>query len=379
MSRGWSIGALFIGVACGPSVGLDGSSGGEEGGTTGVATTAATPLTTSTSPTPATDTGIDTTDETTGVESTGADESTDTGQDESCRSPWPNVTLIACAPNVERGVLAAAGSTVFFENGGRIHSVDVADGAGPALVVEDAGDVAQMVVDGSLLYWVDFGGGELNRVDLDTSIQQTLGDLTKPNSLVVAGSHVFVSEYYDAGSIHDVDVESWSATVLYPGLDYPGRLVRDGSTLYFATSTNDGNVATPIYQGNTTGDAAVLVYSDTGVIEGMLLDGESMFVARYEYGDSSIERTPVIGPDPTEVLVNTPRHPIGFGLTTDRVYWTEGTSDEFGNSAAVRSVPKAGGDVIDHIEHDDPFFRLLVVDGGTVVFRTRDAVARLDR
>lgn len=370
--------AAVVATACGPSAGGDADASGDGTSTSSVgevgsAETAASPSPTGSITTAAVE------DSTSGAPlgTSGTGSSGDTGQDVSCESPWPNATMIACAGWPDGGVLATSGTSVFYESEGAIYSVDVSSRGGPTMLVADAGDVAWLLAVESQLYWASFLDDEVGRLDLVAGSAETFGGVTRPSSLAVDDDALYVTEYASDGGVLRIDLRRWTAQAVYEGLDHPGRMIVDGEAMLFADSTNNGNVPTPIMRGSTDGDPMATVHSDTGIVQAMVAEGAALYVARYRVAGSSIERTTLDTPSSTEVMANLGRHPIAIALTSERVFWTE--LDVGGeNVGALRSLAKRGGEVIDHIEHNDTLRGVAVTDGEVVVFRTRDGVARLD-
>lgn len=354
-------------MACGPTAGTDGTATGATSSTT----TDEGSGSTSTSSTSGPSDG----DTTSGSTTTGLD-STTTGPDVACESPWPNATVIAC-PGSGNGTLAASGSTVFFETGSSIFSVDASAGGEPELLVEGAGSVVQVLPSGPYLYWVSRSTGEVGRVELETGAVETVAGLGNPSRITTDGELLYVSEYAAAGSVSVVDLAAGTATPLYVDLDSPGDLVLDAGTLFISTSTNNGNNDTPIMQGTPAGDPLSTLYSDNGLFTEMLLDGGALFMARYRVGSSTIERTPIGDPASTEVLAIFDRQPLWIALTTDRVYWIEAFVDA-SNHGYLRSVARAGGAISDHLEADDILGDVVATADDVVVFRSPDGVVRLD-
>jgi hypothetical protein len=286
--------------------------------------------------------------------------------------------MLACAKVTGRGALAVTGESVFYDSEDTIFAVSALIPMEPLELVGGATDVAQLYAHQPYLYWASFSGGEIGRINVPTHSVETVSGFNNPNSITADETHAYVAEYQPDGSVLSVDLGARTKTPLYSDLDYPGRLVRDADTLFFATSTNDGNTPTPIWEGSTSGAMPTPLYSDTGVVEEVVFDAGVLYVARYFFGASSIERTPIDAPGETVVLAAIERHPLGIGVADERVYWTEFSSDEFGNEAALKSVPKEGGEVIEHLTYDDMLYDVVVTTTDTVIFRAAQGVARLD-
>jgi len=361
-------------MACGPgaegtsATGSEASSGTTSGAPSELSATVAVADSTAAEPTDV---------DTTGPSATESGESGSTGDPpESCESPIPNITVLACAR--VGSAMAIADTTVFYTAQGGILSVDAFDGMPPAVVTSEVGDMHAMRIHGPYLYWVAFSDGELRRVHRDRGDVDVMGGLNKPGSVAVDDTFAYVTQYDADASLVRVSLDTQTVEPLYPRLDFAGELnIGVDGGLYWALSTNNGNLPNPIVSGTTSGASMSTLYSDTGMVARMILDEETLFVARYRVGASSIETTSLRS-GATETLAVPAYQPTELAVGSSRVYWIEGgISDEMETVWALKSVSRKGGDVDEHAVYDTSVAGLVVAQGNTPIFGSPLGVVRL--
>jgi hypothetical protein len=244
-------------------------------------------------------------------------------------------------------------------------------------VVDEEVDAVELVVTDSHLYWNEFLDGRLERIHLQTAEREGIDTLDRPVSFAVGPSYVYVAQYAEEGEIVRVSLDDWSSEVLYASLDFPGYVILDGDTLYWALSTDDGTSDTAIVAGNTAGDPYVEVRVSAGSVQALRLDGPDLFALRYGLDGNLLERTPVAAPDDTEILATPAWQPIGLALTADRAYWADIAVDGMGNYGRVWSVSRTGGAPTLFVDHDNIIEGLAVVSDDAVVVRFPLGIARL--
>lgn len=158
-------------------------------------------------------------------------------------------------------------------------------------------------------------------------------DVAYPNDLALDDHYVYVSVWgggsagpdTTSGSLQRVPKAGGPAEVLASGLDHPGWIGVDGSTL-FATI---GSTVVSVPKG---GGALTQLATFTDKPTALALDDDAVYVALYL--QASVVRIPKAGGAPA-VVATANGSPLSLLVDAMNLYWTDGTG--------LYAMPKAGG------------------------------------
>ena len=369
--RALGLGLVVWAMACGPELVGDGppedGSGSETGPmpTTGGTSVGTTATTTGANPT------------TSSPDSTAGSSSGDPEID--CGPLEPGLTYVWCGDVRTRSPVAADDLFLYFARADDGLWRVPMEGGDAEMLVDGIGDIRTLRHVHGRLYWNAFSEGELREFELPDGPMVVYGGLVSPSSFAVGEAIVVATQY--GVNLPVVNVLDGSLTPLFSGpgtpfeFDYAGHafFFHEG-LLYFATNTDSGNNATPLYRGLTLGPeySADPVLDVTG-IQDSVLDGSALWWARYSPEGSGIVDTSLDPLGRSTEMFALERQPIALVLTEERVYWRETSLDE----QAVRSGLRRGGDLQDHIVGSIGLGGLASTSSG-VVFATYDALVRID-
>ena len=324
-------------LGCGPTVVLPGESGGGSGSAATVDDTGAS---------------------TAASGSDGLADSTSSGGlgDPSgpCPEPIPGVAMLWCGQLDPEGPVASDGTWAYFDIADEsLWRVPIVGGEAQGLA-GGLGDLAALeVVDGQV-YFVSFFAGLAGSVPVAGGPVRLLSEsLFKPSSLAVGDGSVFVTQYGEGLSLVRYSIETGEAEELYPGLDYAGLVLVTGTGLWFATSTNDGNVPTPVWRGNTFGGPLQQVIAPSVVIEDLWTEWGELWWLRYLSDDSGVMLTELSDPPVDQTLHQADAHPRYLAVTDARIYWSEHTyNGDAPYEERIRSIARDGSDPQLHVVAD---------------------------
>lgn len=372
--RGAAVALCTLAVACGPTVFVD--DGTDDGGasSTGSGSASATTFSGSMgSTTVAPGDGSD------GSTTAVADDTGTTGDPSGpCPDPIRGLTYLWCGAVSHRAKPGTDGAWVYFGTAdGGLWRVPASGGQAEALAT-GLGDVFDIeIVDGQV-HWTAFFDGVVGSVPADGGPLRILADdLWKPSSVALGGGFAFVTQYGDDLPVMRYELQSGLATPLYPDHDYGGHAFVLGDALYFATGTNNGNDATPLWRGTFDGAPLQLVMDAQGSFADIVQEDQTLWWARYRVDDSAMLWTVLDEPAVTTTIHALPAHPDSLALTPERAYWADVEMlDEGHYEERLRSVARDGSDPLVH--HTDDAVRGVVTTDAGIVFLLSDAVARLD-
>ena len=246
------------------------------------------------------------------------------------------------------------------------------------VIVPDT-NAADLLLDGSRLYWEDpIGGGILDLsidpldatpatlVSRDAALSAAAGS---PTSIAIANGVLYWTNINQAtrsgGSIWSVPISGGTPTVLVAGLDQPMGITVDGTSVYFI----DDNV---LYATSTQGGNYVQVASN--VQEFHVANG---------YGYWSTATPPaamfdldLASPQATPMMIATSIHPDAFAVDANNLY----LRSEDGLDVVVTEQTLAGGDPVtlfhDFID-DGAYIQRLVLDGSDLYWNARSEILRI--
>lgn len=332
-------------------------------------------------------TAVSVADVTTALDTTGRFATTDTGSTTevaasdstgsgtpSCTPDVAGISVLTCGAVDLETRIAADASFVYAVVDGDIVRVPHEGGELEVLLPDASPHV--LVRHDAYLYWVQFLDGTLARLAVDApEVEVFIEGMPQPNALAVDEGVAYVTTYFDPGAVMRVPTTGEPGSVLYGFLQHPDAIVRDGSTLFFADSNNDGNDSTPIWRGTVDGADLELVDDADGIVTTLLVHESRLVWGLYRVAGSEIRTVSIEPGSRVTTIATTAAQPIGLAVTADRIVWSE--IADAGDHVALRSVSHEGGPITDHLEDLVEVGHMVTIPSG-VAFATPGALARLD-
>jgi len=244
--------------------------------------------------------------------------------------------LFPIVPNDEAFVVAVANGVVYWGDStlGTINSVPVAGGAS-TLVCTGAGSPHGIAVDGSNVYWTDFTGSRVMKVNAGTSTVSVVAALaagSMPWGIAVDAGYVYWTESA-AGNVRRASASATNQTPqpIAMAQGTPMGIATDGTYAYWTNNTGNSVMKAPV------GGGAIPTPLGVGVGPvGIAVNATSVYWTNSTGG--TVKSTPITGAGPAVVLASGENTPYFLAIDANAVYWTDHVA-----GGSVVKAPLGGG------------------------------------